>query len=124
MNVRRRPRALAALVMLAVMGSGTAEAVAGELADANEHYEDASSLVHEHSGSDDLGGSHVIEADRDSDEQHIKGYDHCTHTHGSSVRAAALPATTVSIIPAPPFVDILARPPDAPLVGLFHPPKA
>ncbi|NNF25980.1 MAG: hypothetical protein HKN73_02000 [Gemmatimonadetes bacterium] len=109
--------------MLAAMGSGTAEAAAGELADANEHYEDARSLVHAHTGSGG-GSAQVIEADQDSDDQHIKGYDHCGHTHGSSVRAASLPNANVSIIPIPPFVDITACPPDAPATGLYHPPKA
>ena len=123
MNASRRPRALVALVMLAAMGSGTAEAVAGELADASEHYEDALSHVHEHSGSND-NGAQTIEADRDLDDQHVKGYDHCAHTHGSSVPPAALTDASVTIIPVAPFVDIVARPPDAPLTGLYHPPKA
>lgn len=109
--------------MLAAMGSGTAEAVAGELADASEHYEDSLSHVHEHSETDNRSAQ-TIEADQDADDQHVKGYDHCTHTHGSSVRAAALPATEMGIIPVPPFADIMARPPDAPAARLYHPPKA
>ena len=123
MNVKRRPRALAALVMLAAMGSGTAEALAGELADANEHYEEGLSHIHEHSATSD-GVSHVLVVDQGSDEQHVKGFDHCAHTHGSSARAAGLPEPRVSIIPVPALDDILASPPDAPTTGLYHPPKA
>ena len=123
MNLKRRPRALAALMMLAAMGSGTAEAVAGETADASEHYEDSLSHVHWNSDSSDPDAQ-AVESDRDSDDQHLKGYDHCAHTHGSSVQPAALPGTGESIIPVLPLVDIIARPPDAPLPGLYHPPKA
>lgn len=122
MNLKRRPRALAALMMLAAMGSGTAEAVAGETADASEHYEDALSHVHEHPGSDD-GSADTIEGDRDVDDQHIQGFDHCAHAHGSSVRPAALPAPGETIIRVLPLVDILARPPDAPATRVYHPPN-
>ena len=109
--------------MLAAMGSGTAESVAGELADASEHYDDALALVHEHSDAE-LDSTCPVDADVSTDDQHIKGFDHCTHTHGSAVRAPALPGAEMSVIPTPEFVDIVARPPDAPVTRLYHPPKA
>ena len=122
MNLKRRPRTLAALMMLAAMGFGTAEAVAGESADASEHYEDALSHVHEHSGPDD-GRPDTIEPDHDVDDQHIQGFDHCGHAHGSSVRPGALPAPGETIIRVLPAVDVLTRPPDSPATGLYLPPK-
>lgn len=105
------------------MGSGTAEAVAGELVDASEHYEDAPSLVHEDPGSD-AGQAGTVGAEQDADGQHLKGYDHCAHTHGASVGAPALPAPRVTITPVPTFVDLMVRPPDAPAGRLYHPPRA
>lgn len=122
MDARRRPRALAAVLMLAAMASGTAEAVAGEFADVDEHYEDALAPLHEHSGQD--AGLVCVDTELDSDDQHVKGYDHCTHTHGSSARGAALPCAIEIVVPAPTLLGILARPPDAPRTGLYHPPRA
>ncbi len=123
MDAKRRPRALAAILMLAAMGTGTAESVAGQLADASEHYQDALAVVHEHSGTE-VDTTCPVDADVTADDQHVKGVDHCAHTHGSAVRAPALPGAEVSVVPAPAFVDIMVRPPDAPLTRLYHPPKA
>ena len=121
--VRRRPRALAALLLLAAIGSGIAEAVAGELADASEHYEDVTSLVHERTDAD-AGEACLIDLQQDAEGQHVKGYDHCSHNHGVSVGGAALPTPSEHVVPAAIVAGIAVRPPDAPTLGLYHPPKA
>lgn len=123
MMVRRRPRSLAALLLLAAMGSGIAEAVAGELADASEHYEDVTSIVHEHSDTD-AGGACLVDLPQDTEGQHLKGYDHCTHAHGLSVGGTALPTPSEYVVPEATAAGIAVRPPDAPTFGLYHPPKA
>lgn len=123
MMLRRCPRALAALLLLAAMFSATAEAVAGELADANEHYEDVTSIVHEHTDTD-ADGAYRVDLQQDPEGEHIKGYDHCSHNHGASVGGAEIPTPPESVVPAPSLVQSQARPPDAPTFGLYHPPKA
>ncbi|MDE3004379.1 MAG: hypothetical protein OXU38_14110 [Gemmatimonadota bacterium] len=123
MMVRRRPRALAALLLLAAMFSATAEAVAGELADSSEHYEDVTSIVHQHADTD-AAAACTADLQQDTDGEHIKGYDHCSHNHGASAGGGELPTPREIVIPVATLVSIEARPPDAPVVGLYHPPKA
>ena len=123
MMVRRRPRALAAVILLAAMGFGIAEAVAGELADASEHYEDVTSVVHEHSDTN-AGGACLADLQQDTEGQHLKGYDHCTHAHGLSVGGTALPTPSEYVVPEETAAAVAVRPPEPPTFGLYHPPKA
>lgn len=54
----------------------------------------------------------------------IKGFDHCSHAHGCSVRASSLGILAESVVPeSSPRVPVVL-PPDAPPARLYHPPKA
>jgi hypothetical protein len=119
MNVRKRRRVVA-LAMLMGMGIATFEPVAGEVRDALEHYGVVLAVGHAADsavpGASDAGQSH--------DGQHIKGFDHCTHTHGSSVRTSSVRPSAELIIPEPEPPVTALRHPEVPPARLYHPPKA
>jgi hypothetical protein len=118
MNVRKRRRVIA-LAMLMGVGIATFEPVAGEVRDALEHY----GVVHAAGHAADAAVAGAGEADQSHGGQHIKGFDHCTHTHGCSVRTSSLRLSTEQVIPEPaPSVTAL-RHPEVPPARLYHPPK-
>jgi len=120
MIARRQLRAVAALAMLLGMGITTFEPVAGEVRDATEHYGGVSTA-------DDAGESAAVNVASDGespDAQHIKGFDHCSHTHGCAVRPAPLSPAPEDLLPEPERPTVVRRPPEAPPASLYRPPRA
>jgi len=119
MNVTRRPRAIAALAMLLAMGITTFEPVAGEVRDATEHYGGLRTADE----SDESAAVNVAVDGESPDAQHIKGFDHCNHTHGCAVRAAPLSPAAEHLIPERERPTVVRRPPEAPPASLYRPPR-
>ena len=106
--------------MLVATGIGTFEPVAGELYDAAEHYGNASGME-QATGS---VGFCLVDSDGRDFSQHIKGFDHCGHAHGSALRCDLLPVAAIVAVPAPYQPAATVPHADAPSLELYHPPKA
>lgn len=119
MRVRRRCRAVVALAMLISVTYGAFESVAGDLGDLATHYGEVVEAGHDLGSAADAAAGH-----NHHDDNHIKGFDHCSHAHGCAVIVASTAFATERALPQRPRCAASVLPPDAPSDGLYHPPRA
>jgi len=121
MRAKRRCRAVVALTMLISVSYGAFESVGGDLRDLAMHYGDAieaGQTVQAHAAAT------VPTGHRQHQDNHIKGFDHCSHAHGCAVIVNSAAFTTERALPRRLIRTASVLPPDAPSDGLYHPPRA
>lgn len=120
MSPKKRRRAVVALAMLISVTYGRFESISGDLGDLTTHYGEVVEAGH---GSD-LAGAVAAESHGLPDDDHIKGFDHCSHAHGCAVVVSSVPFAMERAVAQPGLSVPLTSPPDAPSSRLYHPPRA
>jgi hypothetical protein len=107
--------------MLISVTFGAFESVGGDLRDLAMHYGDVLEAGH---GVDAPAAAAAVDGHRQHQDNHIKGFDHCSHAHGCAVVVASATFSTGRALPQRLTRAPSTLPPDAPSDGLYHPPRA